>query len=81
MSKLYGSICADNAPLKTRTAHHHVTAHARSWEGSIIADVWIDDGGTHWARVEVGEGSTIHGRTLWEGKLAELLAARELVTR
>ena len=79
MAKLYGTLAGDGrAQPKTRCAQTETKAAAQSWEGSLIARVWIDSGGTHHAEIEVAEGSATHGRTLWSGRLAEILGASTL---
>ena len=79
MSKLYASVGGDGrAKQQNRQAQTETFAAARSFEGSIIARIWVASDGTHRATIEVVEGSAVDGRELWSGALEDLIGAKRI---
>ena len=72
MSKFYGTLSSDKGDT-TRAGNRYISAAAQSFDGSIIVSINGDD-----VDISVAEGSRTYGRTLFSGKLSDLLAAKSL---
>ena len=73
MSKLYGTLSADNGrSVTTRRAHHSIDATAQSWDGSIQVSFHYGDSGNLLVNISMDRESSAdpHGH-VWGGTFAQ----------
>lgn len=77
MSNFYGTVRDPwgGRGVGTRCGHRGIRTTAQSYDGSVIVDLSYGDGGKLEVEVEVAEGSSTFGETVFNGGLAELADA------
>lgn len=72
MSKFYGQVAGSASTIASRRGFDKIKVSAQSWDGSLITrmyyrkDVLTVD-------LEVSEGSSMHGHTIYSGSLDNLI--------
>ncbi len=70
MSKFYGQVVGDRSAA-TRCGHRRIKAAAQSYDGSVITQLTYKEDGTLMVSVEIAEGSSSYGNTVFYGTLEE----------
>lgn len=74
MSRLYGAIQGSRGPA-TRCGTDEIKVSAQSWEGSVIVRMTeAKNEAEPTVRVEISDGSSTYGDTVFRGTIAELKA-------
>ena len=73
MSKFYGQVVGEKSAA-TRTGHRRIKAAAQSFAGSVISELSYKEDGTLMVSIEIAEGSSAYGRTVFYGTFEEFKA-------
>ena len=74
MSKFYGMVQGNRgAATRGGSANSGFKATAQSWDGSVITMLDYDSNNNLIVELQVSDGSSIYGETIFKGSLEELV--------
>ena len=71
MSAFYGQVIGNAKTTASRRGHHDIKVTAQSWNGSVITRLYYN-GDELMCDLEIADGSSANGYTVFNGTLEEL---------
>lgn len=76
MSKFYGQVQVEGfaQTIASRRGSQFIKVSAQSWDGSVITRLHYDDNGKLMVDLQIGDGSSWWGKTVFYGTIEQLKA-------
>ena len=72
MSTFYGTVVGSARTEATRRGYQYIKVAAQSWDGSLITRLTYSDDDQLMVDLQMSEGSSTYGRTVFYGSLDDL---------